>query len=254
MCNDGTVNEQGSSSSLCLHSISCPCLAPRHGIPYQCKGRRLAAHTLGTVSLPNLAVQQSTLGVQAMLGGPFKPNWCTNGNIWEAWQWRCHPESTACGLFSSKRDVFTGKLSNYLKSYSTTAADDFTFASKTVTADIDFCNALYMLYLQGHFYSDWQSIMALYPVFSPARAKGFLDILIPSHYYYGMPWYTRWKCRGYFIPISIEFHWQFHLDIQHFHCNFIKYFIGMSRQFHSHFNSQAEPFSLLERPQLLSGL
>jgi hypothetical protein len=39
--------------------------------------------------------------------------------------------------------------------------------------------------MQGHFFSDFRTIPAVYPVFSPAKAKGFLDIRIPSHYYYG---------------------------------------------------------------------
>lgn len=141
---------------------------------------------------PNLTVQDSTLGVQAMLGGPFKPDWGTDGNVWEAWRRTCQPESNARRLFYSKTDVFTGKPSNYLKPHSTTTpGDDFTFASKPVAADIDFCNTPYAHYSQGHFFSDWRSIPALYPVFSPAKAKGFLDVRIPSHYYYGnTPRYT----------------------------------------------------------------
>ena len=141
---------------------------------------------------PNLTVQDSSLGVQAMLGGPFKADWGTDGNIWEAWRRTCQPESNARRLFSSMRDVFTGRPANYLKSYTaTTPADDFTFASKPVAADIDFCNTPFAHYSQGHFFSDWRSIPALYPVFSPAKAKGFLDVRIPSHYYYGnTPRYT----------------------------------------------------------------
>jgi hypothetical protein len=39
-------------------------------------------------------------------------------------------------------------------------------------------------YNQGHFFSDWRTIRALYPMFSPAKGVGYSDILIPSHYYF----------------------------------------------------------------------
>ncbi|MBW0526046.1 hypothetical protein O181_065761 [Austropuccinia psidii MF-1] len=38
---------------------------------------------------------------------------------------------------------------------------------------------------QGAFYSDWRSLPALYPVFSPSKIDGYSDILIPSNFYYG---------------------------------------------------------------------
>jgi len=112
------------------------------------------------------------------------------------------PISTLC-RYKVERDVFKGKPSNYLKSC-TTPADNFTFASKTVAANIDFCNILYVLYSQRQFFLDWGSIMALYPVFSPAKAKGFSDVQIPSHYYYGnTPWYTTWKVWFFFLlPVT----------------------------------------------------
>lgn len=49
----------------------------------------------------------------------------------------------------------------------------------------DFCERPYGRYLQGHFFSDWRTLGALYPIFSPAKANGYNDIVIPSHYYYG---------------------------------------------------------------------
>ena len=45
--------------------------------------------------------------------------------------------------------------------------------------------------MQGHFFSDWRTISVLYPVFSPAKAEGYADIRIPSHYYHqATPQYT----------------------------------------------------------------
>ena len=168
MFNNGIVRE-GSSSSLHLYSISYPWLAPRHGIPYQHKGRRSGARILGT---PLLEYKPRSEDHSSPAGAPT----ATFGKPGDG------PESAARRLFS-KRDVFTGKPSNYPKSYSTTTpADDFTFASETVAADINFCNTLYT---QGHFFSDWQSITALYPASSPAKAKGFLDARILGPYYYG---------------------------------------------------------------------
>lgn len=68
------------------------------------------------------------------------------------------------------------------------------------SANIDFCSIPHAHNQQGHFFSDWRTIGALYPVFSPAKANGFLDIRIPSHYYYGStPQYTYgWD------PVNLE--------------------------------------------------
>ena len=71
--------------------------------------------------------------------------------------------------------------------FSTSAIEpgtDFSFVTST-SYDLDFCQQPHAHYTQGHFFSDWRTIPALYPVFSPAKAQGFLDIRIPSHYYYG---------------------------------------------------------------------
>lgn len=65
---------------------------------------------------------------------------------------------------------------------------------------MDFCASPHAHNQQGHFFSDWRTIGALYPVFSPAKANGFLDIRIPSHYYFGStPQYTYgWD------PVNLE--------------------------------------------------
>jgi len=124
-------------------------------------------------------------GVDDMLGGPFNPDWGADGNIWEAWRRTCHPDTTSRRLYSSLRSPFVFSPKNYLKGGSSPAAgDDFEFAKDTA-ADFDFCKHPHEHYTQGHFFTDWRSIPVLYPVFSPARAKGFMDVRIPSHYYYG---------------------------------------------------------------------
>lgn len=71
---------------------------------------------------------------------------------------------------------------------------------KETSACTDWCAKPYAHNQQGHFFSDWRTIGALYPVFSPAKARGFQDIRIPSHYYYGStPRYTYgWD------PVNLE--------------------------------------------------
>ncbi|KAJ3902367.1 hypothetical protein F5879DRAFT_1043665 [Lentinula edodes] len=66
-------------------------------------------------------------------------------------------------------------------------ASSFAFAPSTSLdfVSISFCDNPYLHYTQGHFFSDWRTLGDLYPIPSPARAKGFGDIKIPSHYYYG---------------------------------------------------------------------
>lgn len=83
------------------------------------------------------------------------------------------------------------------------SGSEFAFARDT-NAGLDFCNAPGAHYeqggsfcfrllllcpdvrsLAGHFFSDWRVLGALVPVFSPARSRGFGDIRVPSHYYYG---------------------------------------------------------------------
>ncbi|KAF5373410.1 hypothetical protein D9615_009479 [Tricholomella constricta] len=134
---------------------------------------------------PNLTLQDSSAGVEAMLNGPFQPDWGNHGTVWEAWRRTCDPTSAARRVFASLRNSFTHQIRNYFSSSPVGAGSDFRFVTTTSASTIDFCERPYEHYTQGHFFSDWRTILALYPVFSPARAKGFLDIKIPSHYYYG---------------------------------------------------------------------
>lgn len=125
-----------------------------------------------------------TVGVEAMLGGPFRPDWGDDGNLWEAWRRTCTPQSSARRLFSSIRSSSIVQVKNHLASSVVNPGSDFSFV-KSTSSQQDYCDVPHAHLNQGHFFSDWRSISALYPVFSPAKAKGFLDIKIPSHYYYG---------------------------------------------------------------------
>lgn len=119
-----------------------------------------------------------------MLGGPFRADWGDDGTVWEAWRRTCTPDSPARRLYSSLRSAFTPQGKNHIRSTQAVPGEDFEFVKKTA-ANTNYCSQPYAHYQQGHFFSDWRSIHALYPVLSPARAPGYLDIRIPSHYYYG---------------------------------------------------------------------
>ncbi|KAK1234227.1 hypothetical protein PQX77_002578 [Marasmius sp. AFHP31] len=139
---------------------------------------------------PELAPQDSSLGIQSVLGGPFIADWKGDGNVWEVWRRTCEPGSVARRLYSSVREVFAKQPVNHLSSLSSKRGSkpsrpaDFVFANDT-SYNLDFCQNPHAHYTQGHFFSDWRTIPVLYPVFSPARTQGFMDIKIPSHYYWG---------------------------------------------------------------------
>jgi hypothetical protein len=148
---------------------------------------------------PNLTIQDSTGGIESVLGGPFRSDWGNNGNVWEAWRFTCDPRSPARRLYTSIRNSVASGPGNYLGVSDPGPGRDFKFVQAT-SAQLDYCAFPHAHYTQGHFFSDWRTIPALYPVFSPAKAKGFLDIRIPSHYYYGStPSYTYgWD------PVNLE--------------------------------------------------
>jgi hypothetical protein len=122
-----------------------------------------------------------------MLGDKFSADWQGESNVWEAYRRTCPPNSPARRRFSSVRDVSSQSNSkgNFFQTHSTPGSgDEFTFVTQT-DGKFDFCEHPWARYTQGHFFSDWRTIPVLYPVFSPARSKGFSDIRIPSHYYFG---------------------------------------------------------------------
>ncbi|KAJ3793605.1 hypothetical protein GGU11DRAFT_849351, partial [Lentinula aff. detonsa] len=112
----------------------------------------------------------------------FRPDWKGEGNVWDAWRRTCPPDSTARKLFSSIR---SGMHISSRASLSSLTSPQFTFSANTPYHDQSFCDKPHLHYMQGHFFSDWRTLGELYPVMSPARASGFADIKIPSHYYYG---------------------------------------------------------------------
>ena len=125
-----------------------------------------------------------TGGIDSMLGGKFKPDWGTDGNVWDSWRRTCSPNSPARRLYFSLRNQAVSHGKNYLASVAPSRGYDFGF-SPTTSSSVNYCDEPHSHVHQGHFFSDWRTIPALYPIFSPAKARGFLDIRIPSHYYYG---------------------------------------------------------------------
>lgn len=131
----------------------------------------------------------SSKGIKHVLGGEFIPDWRGDGNVWEAYRRTCDPSSQARRLFSSMRGQSLLKEGqtplNRLADagISSSLSEDFDFPA-TVDDKYSFCDHPWAHYTQGHFFSDWRTIHALYPMFSPAKGVGYSDILIPSHYYY----------------------------------------------------------------------
>jgi hypothetical protein len=133
-----------------------------------------------------LDIDPGSDGIESVLGGPFEPDWGGDGNVWEAWRRTCHPGTSARRLFSSIRNTFSLQATDFFDDDDSTPtpSGDFRFQRSTDTK-LDFCRKPWAHYTQGHFFSDWRTIPALYPVFSPAKTTGFMDIKIPSHYYFG---------------------------------------------------------------------
>lgn len=133
-----------------------------------------------------------------MLKEPFKHTFEGDGNLWEVWRRTCEPSKNARQLFSSLRDPFALASIDYT-SKERLSTSEASFVSNT-DSQFDYCGSPYAHYLQGHFFTDVRPIDRLYPILSPAKAEGFADIRIPSHYYYGStPRYTYgWD------PVNLE--------------------------------------------------
>lgn len=127
------------------------------------------------------------MGLRNVLGEGFTTNWREDENLWESWRKICYPKSQARRLFASMRSgVSQPRANNYLNfgsSSSPSDADGLTFA-KSVDEKFDFCEKPWARFQHGHFFSDLRSVSILYPVFSQAKAPGYADIRIPSHYYH----------------------------------------------------------------------
>ncbi|KAH7877752.1 uncharacterized protein C8R40DRAFT_1168480 [Lentinula edodes] len=114
----------------------------------------------------------------------FRPDWRGEGNVWDTWRRTCPPNSTARKFYASIRSAMLDITSSSNKPAGNQASS-FAFAPSTSFDSVSFCDNPHLHYTQGHFFSDWRTLGDLYPILSPARAKGFGDIKIPSHYYYG---------------------------------------------------------------------
>ncbi|KAK7678714.1 hypothetical protein QCA50_018296 [Cerrena zonata] len=141
---------------------------------------------------PNL----TDIQLSDLLSGVFTPDWRGEGNVWEAFRRTCEPHSSARRLFSSFRASST---STNRTSQLTTRNHEFVFARQT-HGNYSFCHNPWAHYNQGHFFSDWRTIPMLFPIFSPAKASGYQDIRIPSHYYYAQ---TRRYTYGW-DPVNLE--------------------------------------------------
>lgn len=136
------------------------------------------------------STRDSSGGPTSMVGDNFVADWQGVGSVWDAWRRTCSPGSASRRLFSSMKASSASNVKDYLTTYDqpnasvSSPSSDFTFARDT-SAHINFCDKPHAHFMQGHFFSDWRTIPVLYPVLSPGKAPGFLDIRIPSHYYYG---------------------------------------------------------------------
>ncbi|EIW53340.1 capsular associated protein [Trametes versicolor FP-101664 SS1] len=126
----------------------------------------------------NLTMQSNLDAVRNELSGIHHPDWHGEGNVWEAFRRTCEPGTAARRLFSSFRASSTHKTSQL-----SARSEEFVFARSTA-GNYSFCTNPWAHYNQGHFFSDWRTIPAIFPMFSPAKASGYMDIRIPSHYYY----------------------------------------------------------------------
>ena len=117
------------------------------------------------------------------------PDWRGDGgSVWEAFRRTCPPNAQARRLFGSVRNSLKQgqETINRLAAAGVaqqTENEDFVFPAG-VDDRYNFCDHPWAHMDQGHFFSDWRTIHALYPMFSPAKGLGFSDILIPSHYYF----------------------------------------------------------------------
>ncbi|QRV99024.1 glycosyltransferase family 90 protein [Ceratobasidium sp. AG-Ba] len=160
---------------------------------------------------PNSTNQNSAVGLGNMLGAAggldsnshLVPDWRGQSSVWEAFRQTCPPGTEARRIFrslqghGSAQSAFSrakgqaiitttptssGNIHDEVDPYQG-ADSDFQFVEETQVG-YDYCAHPEAHTQSGHFFSDWRTIPALYPVLSPAKAPGFSDLIIPSHYYY----------------------------------------------------------------------
>ncbi|KAF8752272.1 putative lipopolysaccharide-modifying enzyme [Rhizoctonia solani] len=156
---------------------------------------------------PNSTNQDSSIGLTAMLGGAdpdgvdkdgkLIPDWRGTGSVWDAFRKTCPPGTEARRLFHSiqghgSRPSAFSRVQTHLQANTGDSSDttttnssdkennqdpyqgagsDFSFVPSTQEA-FDYCAHPSAHTQSGHFFSDWRTIPALYPVLSPAKAPG----------------------------------------------------------------------------------
>jgi hypothetical protein len=123
------------------------------------------------------------------------PDWRGAGSVWDAFRKHCPPGAAARAQYRALRPAFSSARAAALRQL--LPADDasaapFVRAPAALTAD--FCNAPAAALDHGLFASDFRTLAPLLPVLSPARAPGFADVRVPSHYYY---WPSRRHTYGF---------------------------------------------------------
>ncbi|KAF8607393.1 hypothetical protein BDV93DRAFT_436008 [Ceratobasidium sp. AG-I] len=136
------------------------------------------------VAYPNSTNQDSSRGLAAMLGDAHLiPDWRGTSSVWEAFRQTCKPGTEARRLFRALQGHGSAQSAFSRADPYQGADSDFSFV-ENAQIDYDYCAHPAAHVQSGHFFSDWRTIPALYPVLSPAKAPGYSDLIIPSHYYY----------------------------------------------------------------------
>jgi hypothetical protein len=125
-----------------------------------------------------------SLGTRSAQSTLHLPDWRGQGSVWEAYRYTCPPGSPARRVLSSIRSTSSHSATPYFELPSTPFDSDFRFV-RDVDGRFNFCQNPWAHTNQGHFYSDWRTVPLPFPILSPAKAHGFGDIRIPSHYYHG---------------------------------------------------------------------
>ncbi|KAK4053949.1 hypothetical protein OIO90_003786 [Microbotryomycetes sp. JL221] len=129
----------------------------------------------------------------------FTADWKRDGTTWETFKRACETEAGSRRLVESLRSAEVNSPL-HVQGRSTAKTDapvsrrrktkgafpatrELTFQKGLDTA-FDFCAQPSLHTLHSAFYTDTRSIEHLYPVFSPSKARGFSDILIPSNHHW----------------------------------------------------------------------
>jgi hypothetical protein len=121
----------------------------------------------------------------------YIPDWRGAGSTWDAYRRHCPPHTSARALYRSLRPARGGSRGALLGAAGGAVPGPFAPGPLSRT---DFCGTPSAHTLHGLFFSDMRPVAARLPVLSPARAPGFADVRVPSHYYY---WPSRRHTYGF---------------------------------------------------------